>query len=634
MKLPTLITLSVLGLVGLGVWAWLVSTGNETVGKLQTDAFQKSLRQLEQHLPAKPPRPPAQAHAAEAAVAEDGPIGPPSIDDLPRLAREFHKSLRAGDDEAREAILETIGQLDRQAVVAALKKEVMNPRIGWRAEAVALATNLDWPEMIEVCIEGMGSSITAVSKPCMRALALAGPSAVPALLTKTDAEGPRHRRVQALKVLGRIADPRALAALAEALQSKDGCVVHAARSALRGYCGQGQPMLLARRGPKGQPEPDDTSAPAEPAPGVAMAVDALLPLLKSDRAEVRVNALSLLGEMNDPRVPAKVIWALHEAPNVDVKRSATRALGRLGDRRAVPYLLRELQSPHQAVRVSAEVALGKLIRPADRQSLRDLAGRDGPARKHAVALLGKLGDAAPDPQVLQALLSEKSSVSDSACSALRKTDLSKSLPALRTATKSPHAHVRKHAARLLRTCGLGDAIPLLIPLLKDENPLVRSEAYDALADSEDPRAFGPMLEYMLAYGALNDRPNYGWKKCPCLKAYARMRPEVFKNLYHNGDARRRSLASRYLAFSGGETWRQTIRKAILEGDDLVTLAAYEAFRGEQTVGLETQLARCMETHGGYRMASFYLNDPVMGAEAVAWAKRHGYEIITVYSPAE
>lgn len=632
MRLPTLIVLCVLGLAGLGLWTWLVQTGNETIEGMQGRQIEQSLRELEKHLPVQPPASVVQDESTAPAEIAPEPTRPSAIEELPDLARSFRQSQQARDTDTSRAVLEAVDQLDRKQVVAALKKEVMNSDFGWRADAVALATSLDWPEVQEVWIEGMGANITAVSEPCMRALSLAGPSAVAPLLAEVDADRPRHRRVQALKVLGRIADSRALAVLAEALQSNDAFIKHQAKSTLGGYCGRGRPLLLARRGPKGQPEPDDTSAPAEPAPGVAMAVDALLPLLKSDRPEVRIDALELLGRMNDPRIAAKVIWALHEAPTDEVKRSAASALGRLGDHRAVPYLLRELQSPHPAVRVSAEVALGQLVEPADRQALRDLAGRDGPARKHAVALLGKLGDDKPDPEILKALLSNQPSVSDSARQALQACDLSEHLPMLANASKSPHDRVRRNAARLLRTSGLDAAVPLLIPLLQDTDPDVRREAYAALADSEDPRAFQPMLEYMLAYGTGGSEPDFHWRKAPCLHAYVRAKPEVFANLDHNGDARRRNLASRYLAFSGGPAWRQTIRKAILEGDDLVTLAAYEAFRGEQTVGLETQLARCMETHGGYRMASFYLNDPVMGAEAASWGRRHGYEIITFQVP--
>ncbi|NQU12237.1 HEAT repeat domain-containing protein, partial [bacterium] len=77
-----------------------------------------------------------------------------------------------------------------------------------------------------------------------------------------------------------------------------------------------------------------------------------------------------------------------------VRLRAAQALGRIGDRRAIPRLIAALDDPFYTVRYAAQDAL-VLIGPASIPPLRRaFAAGSGRARPHVVAALAKLGDPA------------------------------------------------------------------------------------------------------------------------------------------------------------------------------------------------------------------------------------------------
>jgi len=146
-----------------------------------------------------------------------------------------------------------------------------------------------------------------------------------------------------------------------------------------------------------------------------------------------------------------------------LRRAAARALGELGDRRAVQPLSRALEDLSYTVRQGAAYALGRL---ADADSVDPLAAalEDSIAvvRLAAARALGRVGG----PAVVSALAK---------------------------ALKDDWHDVRASATRSLGAIGTTDVLGPLGEALKDEIEEVRIEAMRALANLEDGRALSLLV---------------------------------------------------------------------------------------------------------------------------------------------
>ena len=179
--------------------------------------------------------------------------------------------------------------------------------------------------------------------------------------------------------------------------------------------------------------------------GAAEAVPRLLPQLRHENAVVRRNAASLLGDLDateasgaiaslldDPdarlgalsalarlkatdAVPAIAALARSDAPE-RVRFTAVSTLGGIGGAEAERVLVEELGGSAAPVRFAAQYALEKLkavdaLRAA-------LAAKDRRVRLHALAALGRIGDAAARRDVLRFLDDEDPIVRGFAADAL------------------------------------------------------------------------------------------------------------------------------------------------------------------------------------------------------------------------
>lgn len=124
------------------------------------------------------------------------------------------------------------------------------------------------------------------------------------------------------------------------------------------------------------------------------AIPHILPLLKRDKT--RPVALYTLGHLRARQVFMPAVASLTDS-NELVRLRAAQALGRIGDRRAIPALVAALGDELWTVRYAAEdalVALGRRSVPSLRAAYRDAPPR---ARPHIVEALAKLGDRRPLP---------------------------------------------------------------------------------------------------------------------------------------------------------------------------------------------------------------------------------------------
>jgi HEAT repeat protein len=178
----------------------------------------------------------------------------------------------------------------------------------------------------------------------------------------TDERAPRGTRVEAVRILGHLRDPRAREHLADALQAADPQVSAEAAIALgRMYDKRARETLRA--------------------------------LVHSPQMSMRTRAAVSLGRLRDREAVPALIEALKHAPAKYEREEAVRWLGRLRDPRAVKPLLATLTDPRR--RHLTTIALGMVGDDRAYASLEHLArwGTQHSVRDGAIRGLGTLGDA-------------------------------------------------------------------------------------------------------------------------------------------------------------------------------------------------------------------------------------------------
>jgi HEAT repeat protein len=158
-----------------------------------------------------------------------------------------------------------------------------------------------------------------------------------------------------------------------------------------------------------------------------------------------------------------LIHALSDKDNI-VRMGAARALGWIGDVRAVQALKKALKDNDSAVRVLAEEALKKLESPDVEALKKALKDNDENVRRNAVEQLKRIGG-------------------DWAAESLIAT------------LNDPAVEVRKAAAKSLGNIGSKAAIGSLIYALEDQDHYVGWTAAEALDKIDDPDAKYAVKEY-------------------------------------------------------------------------------------------------------------------------------------------
>jgi HEAT repeat protein len=187
-------------------------------------------------------------------------------------------------------------------------------------------------------------------------------------LLKHASEPPvRIRAVDALRQMTTAAAP-ASGDLVAALSDTDPLVVGVAAQAVEELArGKAGPELAAAIPPLVKLFPDTRAIRAVAAYGPAAAgtIPQLVPLLKSEDAGVRRQAVRALGKIGEPARPhvAEIIALTDSDPEPGVQEQAAEALGDIGPSvaaEAIPALVRALKHPNERVRGDAVRALGQM----------------------------------------------------------------------------------------------------------------------------------------------------------------------------------------------------------------------------------------------------------------------------------
>ena len=201
-------------------------------------------------------------------------------------------------------------------------------------------------------------------------------------------------------------------------------------------------------------------------------------------------------------VPA-LIEAVGDRYKDEVVRSAARALGDIGDREAVPALVRVLEERLDRFSVDVVEALGKLGDPRAGQALIDTLDRCRyDYSKHIPWVIGSTAEALGRLGVVRAIshlvvqLHRKRFLEvETVARALKQLGDRQAVEVLIDLLESAGSdhRVRERAAQVLGALEDPAAVPSLIRALEDEEPDVRGSAVRALGRLRDLRAFRPLV---------------------------------------------------------------------------------------------------------------------------------------------
>lgn len=243
---------------------------------------------------------------------------------------------------------------------------------------------------------------------------------------------------------------------------------------------------------------------------VASAAPALLRMIATDHSEeVREAAVDALGKLGskDVRVLPVLIETLtgQDRRYPDLRYKAALALGELRDERAVPALIKGLQTDeHWDVREAAAKALGQIgTLAAIRILVPALKDQSPEVRGQAVQSLGAaIGRYSAVPALLTALKTETDAeVQTKIVGVLRMSYDPRAIPACIAAMKHRDAKVRSAAVIALESFqsaqvdvpALVAALPALVAALKDTDPDVRKAATSAFSTFRDVRAVPSLI---------------------------------------------------------------------------------------------------------------------------------------------
>lgn len=317
-------------------------------------------------------------------------------------------------------------------------------------------------ELMAPLLTALAEGDSPVWQGAAEALARRGPAAVPPLCELLRDARP-HAMVRAIAVLARIGDSSALEAVVETLRSPEPHVRGAGAEAL-GAFGEAAAAPLAEL----LDDPDwsvacraITSLQRVGPP----AVPALVPALRDGSWRVRREAARALGEIGDARA-VHPLWSLLRCGYEDVLRDVAESLAKLGDVRAVLPLLEVFHG------LGGQPAAGGDDRPGHLPPEHALAE----SRLHAVRVLGEMGHPGAVPLLNETLLEIDWCLRGTAAEALGRIGDPEAIEPLCRALEAEHGFVRERAAVALRQIAarhsvreLRQALPVLRRLLRPWN---------------------------------------------------------------------------------------------------------------------------------------------------------------------
>jgi HEAT repeat protein len=386
--------------------------------------------------------------------------------------------------------------------------------------------------------------------------AVGGGEAATALMEALKDEPDEWLRSELVQALGRTKDPRAVEPLIGSLDDKSEVVRAMAAEALGGL-------------------------------GDPRAVEPLIEFVSSPKAWNRHRGIIALGEIGDRKATDTLCKIANEIPRgrddwdcMGHRRWATQTLGKMGDPRAVPHLIRLLEDEDESVRAYAAVSLAQIgdaraVEPlvamlatdedhaleafavAGKKGgsesmrsrlVRELQRPDGKIRASAATALGKLRDKAAVQMLTAGLTENDPSLRYSCALALASIGDSQAVPSLVAALTDTNTTVRLGVIRALGELGALQAVTSLVDLTKNQDPETRIEAALSLGKLGQDQGF----EFLLSAARQREKP----ARILAIEALGRLRdkravPSLIV-LLKDGDGEVRRCAVESLGLIGDE----------------------------------------------------------------------------------
>lgn len=201
-------------------------------------------------------------------------------------------------------------------------------------------------------------------------------------------------------------------------------------------------------------------------------ISLLIEQLDSDDLETRQASIIALGRIGDPRSVPSLMRVLTD--DVELAVVAAGALAKIGDRRAFESLLDIMGHPAMTVRQAVVGALNSIGHPEmENEMAKRLLSPDPMVRESAVKVAGYFGYDACRDLLLACCTDPEEQIRKVAIEHIPYLEDDRVLPVIVKALREETPKVRASAARALSQMDRKDALPFLLEALKDPDPWVR-----------------------------------------------------------------------------------------------------------------------------------------------------------------
>lgn len=235
--------------------------------------------------------------------------------------------------------------------------------------------------------------------------------------------------------------------------------------------------------------------------------DQLLRQLNQGKVSERVEALSSLAKLNDPEiVPILLSQLTDKSPQV--RAAASEYLGLAGDSKAIKPLVKRLNDNNSEVRRAAISSLGFLLvgQKSPRVLMEKLGDRNMLVRIETCETLGAIGDKKALPALLRALYDSSPLVRSYAAGAIGELGGQKEIGSLEERLKVEKSETAKVGIyQALYQLGRQNILPALISMLRSKDYRVRCATANILSKVVANEKTSPIILDAL-HGALRREP--------------------------------------------------------------------------------------------------------------------------------
>ncbi len=224
------------------------------------------------------------------------------------------------------------------------------------------------------------------------------------------------------------------------------------------------------------------------------AVEALIVALDDSNPGVRAGAARALGKIGDARALSALIFRLQHDSHAEVRKSAVWAL-HMGEAHAIDALVRALHDEDEWVRFGAVIVLSKIGEPAVEPLIGALRDPFPLVRANAAETLGRIGDKRAGDGLAQTLLDGETHVWHQAAIALGRLGDARAVHHLIKMVENENSDLRTKAIKALGQIGDVRAIETLLDVIyQQEDRWMRLFAIEALGEIGDIRAIEALVD--------------------------------------------------------------------------------------------------------------------------------------------